>query len=109
MSNAGILTDGLGAVASETTFVLLCLGILKVAKDFLAVVASGSLSGVLGFSVLSLCFALGEVEVAAKCGSMIGGPLGLALGSLVTLPTFSMAGRLVTMVPLTLVYFALLV
>ena len=66
MSNAGIFTDCLGTLDSEITFVLLCLGILKLAKAFLAVVASGSFSGVLGFSALSLVLDLGEVELVAK-------------------------------------------
>ena len=70
MSKAGIFIAGLEVVDSEEIFELLCFGILKLARAFLAVVASGSLPGALDLSPLSLTLVLGG-EVEAKCGSII--------------------------------------
>ena len=70
--------------------------------------ASGSLTGGFGFSTPSLTLTLGEVD-AAKCGSMICGPLGVTLAILLTFPAFNIAGRLLTRVLLNFVYLALFV
>ena len=64
MSKAGIFTATLEVVVSEVTFTVLCFGILKLAKALLEVEASGSLTGALDFSTLSLSFGLGEVAEA---------------------------------------------
>lgn len=83
MSKAGIFTAGLKVVNSEDIFELLCFGILKLARAFFAVVASGSLPGGLDLSPLSHTLVFGG-EVEAKCGSIICGPLDLTLLALLT-------------------------
>ena len=57
-------------VTSEDIFELLCFGILKLARAFFAVVASGNLPGALDLSPLSNTLVLGG-EVETKCGSII--------------------------------------